>query len=102
MRLRKYLNGSEAKLIGKNPKPNENNRNQARYSISEDEWQTVQINRNTGILEAHQEHGVDHTQSKFLWLKNKNSSIPVQNPFYKKVEEKLIDDLKDDTLFLIS
>lgn len=98
MRLRKYLIQNEAKLIGKEVKPDESNRNQARYCISEDEWETIQINRNSGILEAHQDHGVDHTQSKFLWLKNKNSSIPVQNPFYKKVEEKLIDDLKEELI----
>jgi len=96
----KWLFQKEAKAIGLKPRENEKNRNQARYYISEDQYNKVLELRNSGILDAHREHGVDHTNSKFLWLKNKNSSIPVQNPFYveKSQHEKLqavLDGLKE-------
>lgn len=101
MKKRKRLFQSEAKLLGLEPKPNEPNRNQARYRITEEDWERIEESRNSGIIEAHKEHGVDHTQSKFLWLKNKNSSIPVQNPFYvekskQDVFQSFLDGLKDE------
>jgi len=82
MKKQKWLSQSEAKALGFKPKKNEKNRSKARYSLNSNQWNKILESRNSGILQAHQEHGVDHTNSKFLWLKNKNSSIPVQNPFY--------------------
>ncbi len=87
MKTRKWLNQNEAKALNLKPKPSEKNRKQARYRITENQWQKVQEARNSGIIQAHQEHGVEHQNSKFLWLKNKNSSIPVQNPFYVEKSE---------------
>ena len=88
MKKTKWLNQEEAKALGFKPKKNEKNRNKARYYLNDGEWQKVQEARNSGIIEAHQEHGVEHQNSKFLWLKNKNSSIPVQNPFYVEKSQK--------------
>ena len=95
---RKYLFQNEAKALGIKPKENEPGRNQARYIIKEQQWQNVLEARNLGILEAHKEHGVDHTRSKLLWLKNKNSSIPVQNPFFKPEKQKQFEELKDELI----
>lgn len=94
----RWLTQPEAESLGITPKKNEPNRSQARYRLSQKDWLKIKESRNLGIIEAHQEHGVDHTQSKFLWLKNKNSSIPVQNPFFKKADEKLIDELKQELI----
>ena len=98
MKTRKWLNQNEAKALNLKPKPSEKNRRQARYRITENQWQKVQEARNSGIIEAHQEHGVEHQNSKFLWLKNKNSSIPVQNPFYKKPKEKQLEELQAELI----
>ena len=95
---RKYLSQSEAKALGFDPKPNEKRRNQARYYVTKAEYDKVLELRNSGILNAHQEHGVEHTNSKFLWLKNKNSSIPVQNPFYEPPQVKKLNELKDELI----
>jgi len=96
MKKRKWLRQKEAKAIGLKPKKNEKNRSQARYYVTKYEYEKVLELRNSGILEAHEEHGVDYTSSKFLWLKNKNSSIPVQNPFYTPKEQKTLEDLKNE------
>ena len=95
---RKYLFAEEAKMLGIKPKKNQPNRNQARYCLTESQYNKVLEARNSGILQAHKEHGVEHANSKFLWLKNKNSSIPVQNPFYKKPEEKQLEELKEELI----
>ena len=99
-KTRKYLYPEEAKLLGITPRPNEEGRNQARYMLDPIQYQKLEESRNQGILEAHKEHGVNPENSKFLWLKNKNSSIPVQNPFFveKSQQEKFqafLDGLKD-------
>mgnify|MGYP000358916839 CR=1 FL=1 len=92
---RKRLNKKEAKALGLTPKKNDKGRNTARYYITESDYNTILESRNNGILKAHEEHGVEHQNSKFLWLKNKNSSIPIQNPFYVEKEEKEFNELID-------
>jgi len=88
MKKQKWLYQSEAKELGLKVKQNEKNRNQARYKLNSNQWNLILEKRNTGIIDAHKEHGVDYTNSKFVWLKNKNSSIPVQNPFYVEKSQK--------------
>lgn len=99
----RWLTPEEAKYLGIEPKPNAKGRSQARYSIKNEQYKSVLLARadNLGILEAHKEHGVDPTLSKFVWLKNKNSSIPVQNPFYEPKDEAeafraVLEGLKDE------
>lgn len=98
----KWLTEAEAVSLFLRPKTPKDGRNQARYQLTADEWQSILRGRNSGIIEAHQEHGIDPTLSKFLWLKNKNSSIPVQNPLYvpqaqadqQEFFDKVIEDLQ--------
>lgn len=98
MSKRKRLSDDEARYLGLSINKKYEGRNKATYRLSEDKWQKIVELRNYGILEAHKEHKVDPTSSKFLWLKNKNSSIPVQNPFYVSKQEKTYFDLRDEIL----
>ncbi len=70
---RKWLFQEQAELLGKTVKPNEKNRNQARYYVSEDE---------EGILEAAKESKISSVNVKHLWKKNKKESVFVTNPNY--------------------
>ena len=79
---RRCLRQKEAEYLGLKPKADDKGRTSARYLVTDDEYNRAMEFRNSGIIEAHNEHNVDYKNSKFLWLKNKNSSIPVQNPFY--------------------
>ena len=97
-KIRKHLYSYEAEALGLLPKENMIGRNQARYYIEKEDWKKIKKDREEGILKAHQEHKVDPSHSKFLWLKNKNSSIPVQNPFYVSKLEKTYFDLRDEII----
>lgn len=98
MNKKRRLTEKEQRLLGLDPISPPKGRTKTARRINEDEWQKILEVRNNGILEAHKEHKIDPTQSKFLWLKNKNSSIPVQNPFYVSPIEKTYLDLRDDIL----
>ena len=98
MNKKRRLTEQEQRLLGLDPISPPKGRTKTARRINEDEWQKILEVRNNGILEAHKEHKIDPTQSKFLWLKNKNSSIPVQNPFYVSPIEKTYLDLRDEIL----
>ena len=97
-KIRKYLFPHEAEAIGLTSKESDKGRNQTRYYIHKREWKQIKEGRENGIIQAHKEHQVDPSTSKFLWLKNKNSSIPVQNPFYVSKIEKTYFDLRDEII----
>lgn len=98
MKLRKYLFPEEAQLLNMDVKPNEENRNQARYVITLDEWQRVEQYRYGGISESCVQHKVDPATVKHLWKKNEGSSLFIKNPLYVTQLEKTYLDLRDELL----
>lgn len=96
-RIKKRLNNEEALQLGFDLKI-KNKSGNPEYFLKPYQLDLLNEIRNKGILDAHKEHQIDPSQSKFLWLKNKNSSIPVQNPFYVTQIEKDFEVLKSDLI----
>ena len=88
-KLVKWLFPKEAKFLGKKPKKNEKNRNQARYYLTNKEYQSILEYRNSGIIEACTNLSIETSNVKHLWKKDKQNSIFVKNPLYiePQVEE---------------
>ena len=95
MSLRKYLSDSEAKHLGLAINQKHENRTKGRYRISRDQWSEIQELRNTGILDACNNVGVDPSTSPMLWLKTKNESVRVTNPLFKSDIEKSYKELEE-------
>lgn len=101
MRKRVRLNDSEASLLGLELKQSDGEGN-ARYRLTTEQVNTINEIRNIGIVEACQSLNIDHTAPKHLWLKNKDASGFVPNPFYigkdetdfNQLKEALINDIK--------
>jgi hypothetical protein len=92
--MRKRLSKEKAEMLGLKVRKGKGKGN-PKYYLNEERQKLLLEIENKGILDAHKEHEIDPSQSKFLWLKNKNSSIPVQNPFYISPVEKTYFDLRD-------
>jgi len=86
-KVARWLYPKEAELLGKKPKENEKNRNQARYYLKDSEYNKVIEFRNNGIIDACNSLKIDTTNVKHLWRKDKENSIFVKNPLY--VEPKI-------------
>lgn len=101
-KIRRRLYPSEAKFLGLKVKPNEkdNNRQQARYHITENQYQTIKHNRNKnkGIEDSCDSLEVDPTTVKHLWKKSKKESVFVKNPLFVSQTEKTYLDLRDTIL----
>lgn len=95
--MRKRLKDHEAKFLGLEPK-NEYKEGNPKYSITPQQWQKIIELRNSGILDACNNVGVDVKHSPMLWLKTKEESVRVTNPFYVTPLEKTYLDLKDTIL----
>jgi hypothetical protein len=81
------LTAEEALSLGLELNIHEGNK-KTRYRINDEQYKKILHDRNQGIIDACNEHKVDPSTPKFLWLKNKNSSIPTQNPLYEAPEVK--------------
>ena len=102
-KTRKWLYPTDASLLGLTPKPPERRdakRNQARYRITEEQWQIVLNNRNKlkGIEDSCENLQVDPTTVKHLWKKTKDESIFVKNPLFVSPVEKTYFNLRDAIL----
>jgi hypothetical protein len=51
--------------------------NSCKYRITRKEWEII-----SGITQAAKEHNVDPSEIKHIWVKNKNSSAFIKNPFF--------------------
>jgi hypothetical protein len=103
----------EAEILGLQVKENLKNRQQAQYYISDEDYKIIQDLRftpkhklfveakNKGILEACENVGVQPDHAPMIWLKTKDESVRVDNPFYVKKEVKALQEyIKDLTLQL--
>ena len=98
-KTRKWLSNYEAKFLGLEPKENAKGRTQARYNISQDDFERVQYEfRNKGVRDSCDKLEVDPTTVKHLWKKTKDESVFVKNPLYVSQEEKTYLDLRDAIL----
>ena len=98
-KTRKWLSNYEAKFLGLEPKENAKGRTQARYNISQDDFERVQYEfRNKGVRDSCDKLEVDPTTVKHLWKKTKDESVFVKNPLYVTQEEKTYLDLRDAIL----
>jgi hypothetical protein len=67
----------------------------SRYRLDEHKRKLLdQYNTNRGVLEACENVGVNVQNVPLLWLKNKNESVSIRNPYYKPTgEEKLSEEI---------
>ena len=87
----RWLFSYEAEIIGKKPKVNEKNRNQARYNITDLEYSKIIEVRNKGIIDACNSLNINSENVKHLWKKDKQNSVFVKNPLYiePKIQEEI-------------
>lgn len=85
MRIKKRLTDLEAKSLGFEPKKKTDYGN-AQYYLTKEQSEKLEYARNKGIIEACQNVGADITAAKMLWLKTKNESVRVDNPYYEPKE----------------
>jgi hypothetical protein len=88
---KRRLKDSEAKLLGFEIKPQKGTRSPF-YYLTPEQWIQIDYLRNKGIYDACQNVGADVTSAKMLWLKTKNESVRVDNPFYEPKEVAQIKD----------
>jgi len=99
------LSNEEAKILGLKLKFKNltNTDGNPKYRITFEEKDVILKLRNKGIAEACDNLGVSIDSPKFVWIKNKNYSIPAQNPFYKPKEQKeLLDSIESSMDKIIS
>jgi len=106
MKIRKRLYPYEAELLGLQPKEPEQhasqNRNQNRYYITLEQWDSIKKMREEGLGEVFKNQKVDPKDVKHLWKKEKGSSLFIKNPLYQdvsdqkfaEIRQQVIDDLK--------
>ena len=98
----RWLSQDEAKILNLEPKENEKGRNQARYYIYDEEYESIKSLKNKGIVEACSNLDVNVSNVKHLWRKDKDNSIFVKNPLFVEKEEVVIRELKEDLIRDIS
>ena len=95
---RRRLSKDEAIFLNLELKPNDKGRENARYSITENDFKRVIELRNKGILDACNELEVNTENVKHLWRKDKSNSVFVKNPLYVEKEEKQIKELRTELI----
>lgn len=91
----KRLSTNEAYMLGLEVKKNKDRHGNPKYSVSREQWRIIQEARNTGLVDAFARQGVDPTVSPDLWLKGKDESIRIKNPFFKEKSEKSYKELEE-------
>lgn len=69
-----------------------------KYTLSRDQWKVIEEARNHGLIEAFDRRGIDPVISPDLWLKGKEESIRIKNPFYVEAAEKTYKELEEIAL----
>jgi hypothetical protein len=98
IKVARWLYPKEAELLGKKPKENEKNRNQARYYLKDSEYRAIKKLRNNGIIDACNTLQVDVSNVKHLWKKDKQNSVFVKNPFYEEQELEEVKEVLEKTI----
>lgn len=98
MKKRRWLKPDEALELGFDPKPNQPNRQDARYSLTDNQWEYILLKRSEGIVDSCESLKVDPSTVKHLWKKTKDESIFVKNPLYVSPEEKTYLDLREELI----
>ena len=98
MRVRKYLSNSEAEHLGLKLNKPQKGKNKARYRITEKQFNEILELRNMGILNACNNVGVDVSNAHYMWLKTKNESVKIDNPYYQNKKEIDFVNLIDKTI----
>ena len=91
----RWLFDYEAKSLGLDIKPNEENRKNARYQVKDKDWESLKEARNSGVLDACRNVGVDPSNAPMLWLKTKSESVRVTNPLFIAPEVKSFENLQE-------
>lgn len=97
MSTRRYLSDEEAQGLGLDLNSKQGGKNQARYRINDEDWESVKAIREACKLQG---IGIENVSSG--WLKTKEASLRFKNPFFKnpevqnweKLQEELIESLK--------
>jgi len=98
-KIRKRLYDDEAILLGKEPNTNKKeNRNQALYYVTHDEWAFVLSKRNKGITDGAKTLGLNTDSIPHGWLKSKDASFFFRNPDYKTPLERQYNELEESIL----
>jgi len=71
----------EAEFLGIEPKENYKSGN-PKYPLNESQLKRLNEAKNSGVLEACKNVGVNPAHAPMLWLKTKDESVRVDNPFY--------------------
>ena len=98
MKIRKGLFDHEAEFLGLKLNKKKPNRNQARYYLTNDQWNQIKELRNLGITDACKNVKVDPSTVKDLWLKTKQESVRVINPFYEDIKSKKFNETIENTI----
>lgn len=90
---RRYLFTEEAEYLGLTIKNTEEGRNQARYWVTDEEYNDAKIFTANGIVEDFNKNDIDVSTVKHLWKEitdeegNKKGNAFIKNPFYKEPEK---------------
>ena len=90
---RRYLFTEEAKYLGLTTKNTEKGRNQARYWVTDEQYNDAKIFTANGIVEDFNKNDIDVSTVKHLWKEitdengNKKGNAFIKNPFYKEPEK---------------
>lgn len=101
-RITKRLSANEALMVGLTPKNTRDKHGNPKYRVSKEQWRLIQEARNHGLVDAFARQGVDPTVSPDLWLKGKDESIRIKNPFFKEKSEKSYKELEDIAIKAVS
>lgn len=104
MKVRKWLTDEEALSLGLSLNTKDIPRNKAKYSLTEDEWESIKYVRAKGIIESCESIQIDPSSAKHLWKETKdengkkNGNVFIRNPLYVSPIEKTYFDLRDAIL----
>jgi hypothetical protein len=90
---RRYLFTEEAEYLGLTIKKTEEGRNQARYWVTDEQYNDAKIFTANGIVEDFNKNDIDISTVKHLWKEitdeegNKKGNAFIKNPFYKEPEK---------------
>ena len=98
-KTKRALTDVEAEILGITPRPKTqteiNQSRNPRYYVDPEQYDKIQEIRNQGIVNACKSLNIDHTTPKHMWIKNKEVSGFVPNPFYVGKDEKEFKELSD-------
>lgn len=95
---RVYLSDDEAKLLGLRLNKTQKGKSKARYKIDEQALDKINRIRSIGVIDLLNSQGVDPETAPYLWVKSKEGSTHVKNPFFVSRSEKAYLDMRDQII----